>query len=97
MQPNQSNKNPYASAAGAYGNNAQKHAGDPRELEARVLLKSAGFLTDLQADWGNHTSDDIASILKYNRSIWLMFVSGMRPGMIGMVTPAARARSTRAT
>lgn len=71
QQPN--NKNPYASAAGAYGNNAQKHAGDPRELEARVLLKSAQFLQDLQNDWGAQSSDDLASILKYNRSIWLMF------------------------
>lgn len=71
QQPN--NKNPYASAAGAYGTNAQKHAVDPRELEARVLLKSAQFLQDLQADWGAQSSDDLASILKYNRSIWLMF------------------------
>ena len=42
--PNQPrNNNPYASAAGAYGNNAQKTTNDPRELEARVLLKSAQF------------------------------------------------------
>jgi flagellar biosynthesis activator protein FlaF len=65
--------NPYASAAGAYGNNAQKHAADPREMEARVLLKSAQFLQDLQNDWGNVTSDLLGETLKYNRSIWLMF------------------------
>ncbi len=73
MPPSQQPNNPYASAAGAYGNNAQKHAADPRELEARVLLKSAQFLQDVQNEWGNVSSDDLASILKYNRSIWVMF------------------------
>lgn len=70
---NQPNNNPYASAAGAYGNNAQKHAADPRELEARVLLKSAQFLTDLQTNWDNLPKDALEDTLKYNRNIWLMF------------------------
>lgn len=73
MPPSQQPNNPYASAAGAYGNNAQKHAVDPREMEARVLLKAAQFMQDLQNEWSNAASDDIADILKYNRSIWMMF------------------------
>lgn len=71
---NQQPNNPYASAAGAYGNNAQKNASDPRELEARVLLKSAQYLQDLQSDLENVSSEDLESILKYNRAIWVMFL-----------------------
>ena len=65
--------NPYSSAAGAYGNNAQKHAADPRELEARVLLKSAQFMVDLQNSWDNLPKEALEDTLKYNRNIWLMF------------------------
>lgn len=72
--PNQPrSNNPYASAAGAYGNNAQKNSNDPREVEARVLLKSAQFMQDLQNDWGNMNRDVLEETLKYNRNIWLMF------------------------
>jgi flagellar protein FlaF len=74
QNPNQPrNNNPYASAAGAYGTNAQKTTNDPREVEARVLLKSAQFMTDLQNDWGNMTRDILEETLKYNRNIWMMF------------------------
>lgn len=65
--------NPYAKAAGAYGDHAQKHTPDQRELEARVLLKSARMMQDLQADWGNASRELIESTLKHNRQIWLMF------------------------
>lgn len=67
------NSNPYADAAGAYGTNAQKNETNQRELEARVLLKSAKFLQDLQDDWGNMSRDVLEESLKYNRKIWLMF------------------------
>lgn len=70
---NQPHKNPHASAAGAYGTNAQKHAADPRELEARVLLKSAQFMQDLQKDWDARPKEALEDILKYNRNIWMMF------------------------
>lgn len=70
---NQPHKNPYAAAAGAYGTNAQKNANDPRELEARVLLKSAQFMQDLQNEWDRTSSQDREDILKYNRSVWMMF------------------------
>lgn len=65
--------NPYADAAGAYGTSAQKNETDQRALEARVLLKAAGFLQDLQNDWDNVNSDLLEETLKYNRKIWLMF------------------------
>jgi flagellar protein FlaF len=67
------NNNPHASAAGAYGTNAQKHSVDPRELEARVLLKSAQFLQDMQKDWDSLTPEAMEETLKYNRNIWMMF------------------------
>ena len=65
--------NPYASAAGTYGDNAQKHATNQSELEARVLLKSAKILQDLQSDWDNVTSEILEECLKYNRQIWMLF------------------------
>lgn len=65
--------NPYAKAAHAYGDNAQKNTPDQRELEARVLLKSAKMLADLQDDLDNATIEIIESTLKYNRQIWMMF------------------------
>lgn len=65
--------NPYANASSAYGTNAQKHAEDPREIEARVLLKSAQFMQDLQNDWDARPKEALEDILKYNRNIWLMF------------------------
>ncbi len=68
-----SKDNPYAKAAGAYGTHAQKHAGDPRELEGRVLLKSAGMMKDLQENWDGATHEVIGETLKYNRQIWMMF------------------------
>ena len=72
-KPNQPHNNPYASAAGAYGNNAQKHSEDPREIEARALLKSAQFMQDLQNNWEGANTEIIAETLKYNRDIWMMF------------------------
>ena len=66
-------QNPYAQAAHAYGDNAQKNTPDQRELEARVLLKSAKMLADLQNDLDNANTEAIETILKYNRQIWMMF------------------------
>ncbi len=73
MSHNQQHNNPYASAAGVYGNNAQKNAADPREVEARVLLKSAQFMQDLQAGWDKVDTEVLSETLKYNRNIWMMF------------------------
>lgn len=65
--------NPYADAAGVYGTSAQKNETNQRELEARVLLKSAKFMQDLQNDWDAVTGEVLEETLKYNRKIWLMF------------------------
>ena len=75
MPPGKHNQphNPYASAAGAYGTHSQKNSNDPREVEARVLLKSAQFMVDLQREWDNRPKEALEDILKYNRSIWMMF------------------------
>ncbi len=70
---NPPNNNPYASAAGAYGTNAQKNTADPREVEARVLLKSAQLMLDLQTAWDERPKEALEDILRYNRSIWMMF------------------------
>lgn len=73
MQQNNPPNNPYAQAAGAYSDNAQKNTPDQRELEARVLLKSAKMLADLQEGLEAADIDLIESTLKYNRQIWMMF------------------------
>lgn len=63
----------HAQAASAYGTHAQKHSTDPREVEARVLLKSAGMLNDLKTSFSDAPQDLIQQTLKYNRQIWMMF------------------------
>jgi flagellar protein FlaF len=73
LPPNNPPNNPYTQAARAYGDNAQKHTPDQRELEARVLLKSARMLKDLQDNWESVNSEIIESTLKYNRQIWMVF------------------------
>ncbi len=65
--------NPYAQAASAYGDNAQKNTPDQRDLEARVLLKSAKMLKDIQDLWDGQKTGDLETVLKYNRQIWMMF------------------------
>lgn len=67
------NNNPYAQAAGAYGDHAQKNTPDQRELEARVLLKSARMIKDLQDNWEEVSPELLEETLKYNRQIWMMF------------------------
>lgn len=71
--PNKPTNNPYAQAAGAYGDHAQKHTPDQRELEARVLLKSAKMISDLKENWEDVDKQLLASTLQYNRQIWMMF------------------------
>lgn len=66
--------NPYAAAATTYATHAQAHTPDQRELEARVLLKSAQKLQDLRDHWESMTAESLDEVLRYNRQIWLMFV-----------------------
>jgi len=64
----------HASAAGVYAREAQNSAVDPRELEARVLLKAAARMQDLQARWGEFSAEELDDVLRQNRQIWMMFV-----------------------
>lgn len=87
MPPTPPQNNPYAQAAGAYGDNAQKNTPDQRELEGRVLLKSARMIQDLQDNWEDVNAEILESTLKYNRQIWMVFYDtaienpdGNRPG-----------------
>lgn len=66
--------NPYASAAGAYSQNARSTATDPREIEARALLKSVQKMQDLQSRWDAITPEELDDTLRNNRQIWMMFV-----------------------
>ena len=84
---NRQQNNPYAKAAGAYGDNAQKNTPDQRELEARVLLKSAKLIKDMQDNWADVSQELLQETLQYNRQIWMMFYDtaleneeGNRPG-----------------
>ena len=73
MPSNKPTNNPYAKAASAYGDNAQKNTPDQRELEGLVLLKSARMMQDLIDNWDATNKEIIEETLKYNRQIWLMF------------------------
>lgn len=88
----QPNDNPHAQAAGAYGDHAQKHTPDQRELEGRVLLKAAKMIQDLQDNWDARTPELVEETLKYNRMIWLMFFDNANENPDG----AARSDDLRA-
>ncbi|MAH05926.1 MAG: flagellar biosynthesis regulator FlaF [Pseudomonadota bacterium] len=74
------NNKSYADAAGAYGKNAHNLSRDQREVEARVLVKSADALEDIKTNWsddgkwqGLDKKEILSDCLLYNRSIWLLF------------------------
>ncbi len=67
------NNNPYSKATNAYDSNAQSNAGDQRELEARVLLKSNRMMQTLIDGWDEQPKDLLEETLKYNRQIWVLF------------------------
>lgn len=75
MQKQPQQNNPYGSAAGAYGENAKQNAGDPREVEARALLKSAQHLQTLYDQWDEFSAERqiVEDALRYNRTLWMMF------------------------
>lgn len=82
--------NPYAKAAGAYGNHSQKHTPDPRELEARVLLKSANMISELQDNWENKDKEEIEEMLRYNRQIWVLFYDTAKENPEGALPDSIR-------
>ncbi|MBK5958025.1 flagellar protein FlaF [Rhodoplanes elegans] len=63
------------SAAKAYGQVAQQIA-NPRELEARLLLKAAARLQHVREDWEKDRSD-LADALLYNRKLWTVFLTSV--------------------
>lgn len=73
MQNSTPPNNSYSNAASAYGDNSQKHTPDQRELEARVLLKTANKMQELQNTWDPSDIARIDEVLKVNRHIWTLF------------------------
>ncbi len=73
MPSNNPPYNQHAAAAGAYGGHSQKHTPDQRELEARVLLKSAGMMQDIQKNWDEVDGNMLEDMIRYNRQIWMLF------------------------
>lgn len=67
-------RNPHATAAGAYAQNAKTTTTDPREIEARALLNAVHKLNSLQNRWETHTAEELDDVLRFNRQIWMMFV-----------------------
>lgn len=67
--------NPYASASRHYDTHAKNTTGDPRELEARVLIKSSKQLQALQDKWDSGmTAEELNEALTFNRQVWMLFV-----------------------
>ena len=64
----------HAHAASLYDTHAHTHTPNQRELEARVLLKSAKALQVLCDHWDSVQGEDLDDALRYNRQIWMMFV-----------------------
>ena len=73
MPSNKNNKDYHASAASAYGDNAQKNTANPREVEARVLLKAARALQEIQENWDSTEKAVLEETLIYNRQVWMIF------------------------
>lgn len=51
-----------------------KRTGNPRDLEANLLSKSASNLQRIRDDWEN-TKDDLYVALKFNRKLWNVFLN----------------------
>lgn len=64
---------PHKKAASTYDANAKNMAGNQRELEAQVLLKSNRNIQQLVTMWDTRPDDLLEETLKYNRNIWMLF------------------------
>ena len=64
--------------AEAYGQTV-KLGGDPRELEATILIRAASRLQKLKDNW-QPRSPDVLPALQYNRQIWTIFASSVTDG-----------------
>jgi len=66
--------NPHASAAGAYAHHAKETTLDPREIEARALMKAVQKMQDIQNRWDQVKAEEMDDVLRNNRQIWMIFV-----------------------
>ena len=64
----------YASKAYA---NVAKEIVDPRELEARLLLKAAAKLQAVQDSWGDKQPLGLSDAVLYNRRLWIVFIDAV--------------------
>jgi flagellar protein FlaF len=62
-------------AAQAYAKTAQA-TGNPRELEAQLLLRAAAKLQAIK-DGNTGIATDIISAIRYNRRLWLVFAGSI--------------------
>ena len=60
-------------AAQTYAETAQA-TGNPRELEAQLLMRAAAKLQEVRA---GKTDREIASAVRYNRRLWLIFAGAI--------------------
>lgn len=58
-------------AANAYAKNAQQ-TGNPRELEAQLLMRAAAKLQAVN-DGSLVKSEEVVSAIRYNRRLWTLF------------------------
>ncbi|HAT87466.1 flagellar biosynthesis regulator FlaF [Cohaesibacter gelatinilyticus] len=70
-----------AAAATAYQDTGQK-TGDPRELEANLLLQAAAKLNRAKAN--GLKSDELDEALTFNRKLWTIFVGELLDENHGM-------------
>ena len=78
-------------AANAYARVARAVA-NPRELEARALLKASAMLQTIH-DKGPETGPELLEALVFNRRLWTIFASGAADETNGM-DPGLRAEVT---
>ena len=53
-----------------------KRTGNPRDLEANLLSRSAANLQRIRENWEQH-SGDLAGALNFNRKLWNVFLSSV--------------------
>jgi len=60
--------------AEAYGKTAKMAGGNPRDLEATLLIRAASQLQKIKDDWPD-TPSDLDPALLYNRKLWTIFAA----------------------
>lgn len=84
-RPGQPNS-PYTKAAmGSYASSG-KGSDDPRDIEAKALLKAARMIQELHDSWDDKDISRLEKTITYNRQIWSVFYESALQD-----TPAAHA------